>query len=702
MKAFVSICVLAFLLLITASRVNAQSTTQGHFRWRNDDGSETGATWRKALDTNDSLKAQSNVRLRIELYNMNSSGSAVDNSLSLYYSPDGSSYTEVTTDGSVNAWKLAPSSHFTDGAGTTEPLGQFPKSAVNFGGGLMIQSSSTFGLTILYLYSYEYEFCIIPTSNAVSGTRYYFRIQGGVGSGYDRTPSIVYTSPVVTTAASAIGFTTANVNGTVNAQNVSTTVRFVYGTSSGVYPDSVDAAPLTATGNTVTSESGALTGLTQGTIYYYRVSADNSSGYLLGAEKSFTTGLPEGYALSFSASDNDKVSIASSPNIPINNSCYTIEAWIKPNSMGTNGIVGWGNYGNGDQVNALRLDGDAILNYWWGDDLDASVGDLSGVWHHVAASFDGTTRTIYLDGNIVGSDNPSGTHAVPDATNFNIGVTNFGEFFDGVIDEVRIWNWSLPQDTIQAWMIQSITPAHPDYAHLVAYFKFDEGSGIIVNDSSSAHDNVGVLVNSPAWVVADLPVELTSFTASANGLNAVLTWKTSTEINNAGFEIERTPAHPSPLTGEGQGGGSWTTVGSVAGAGTSNSPKSYSFTDKVRRAGTYSYRLKQIDHNGAFKYSQEIQVQVGAAPKVFDLSQNYPNPFNPTTAIAFTVPSDGPTTLKVYNTLGQEVATLFNNVAKAGEFHQATFDGSRLASGIYFARLESGGKQMMKKMIMVK
>lgn len=95
-------------------------------------------------------------------------------------------------------------------------------------------------------------------------------------------------------------------------------------------------------------------------------------------------------------------------------------------------------------------------------------------------------------------------------------------------------------------------------------------------------------------------------------------------------------------------------------------------------------------------------VKVGIAPNVFDLSQNYPNPFNPTTSIQFSVPSDGRVTLKVYNTIGQEVATLFNDVAKAGEYHQAVFDGSRLASGIYFARLDFGGKQMMKKMAMIK
>ena len=68
----------------------------------------------------------------------------------------------------------------------------------------------------------------------------------------------------------------------------------------------------------------------------------------------------------------------------------------------------------------------------------------------------------------------------------------------------------------------------------------------------------------------------------------------------------------------------------------------------------------------------------------------------------FTVPTDGKATLKVYNTLGQLVVTLFDGVATAGQYNQATFDGSRLASGIYFSRLEFGGKMQMKKMVLLK
>ena len=213
--------------------------------------------------------------------------------------------------------------------------------------------------------------------------------------------------------------------------------------------------------------------------------------------------------------------------------------------------------------------------------------------------------------------------------------------------------------------------------------------GGAVDQLASAPYTQGMTIGSPI----SLPIELATFTAATTYLTAQLQWTTATEINNAEFGVERSL----PVRG-----GAWMEVGSIPGAGNSNSPRTYAFTDKVTTAGTYSYRLKQIDHNGIFKYSQEIQVEVGLAPRTFSLLQNYPNPFNPTTTIEFTVPSDGRATLKVYNTIGQEVATLFNDVASAGEYHQAVFDASRFASGIYFARIEFAGQQMTKKMMVIK
>ncbi|HET9132126.1 MAG TPA: T9SS type A sorting domain-containing protein, partial [Terriglobia bacterium] len=193
-----------------------------------------------------------------------------------------------------------------------------------------------------------------------------------------------------------------------------------------------------------------------------------------------------------------------------------------------------------------------------------------------------------------------------------------------------------------------------------------------------------------------LPVEMASFTATASRLTASLQWKTATEVNTSGWEIQRSALGPAPSNLQ------WIDAGFVKGAGTSTSPRQYAFVDHDLSAGMYAYRLKQLDQDGSSRLSKEVNVEVGNAPRVFTLSQNYPNPFNPTTTIEFTLQNDGRVVLKVYDILGREVATLMDENRKAGEYQQAVFDGSRYSSGVYFAVLQSGGKQLIRKMLMLK
>jgi uncharacterized membrane protein len=187
-----------------------------------------------------------------------------------------------------------------------------------------------------------------------------------------------------------------------------------------------------------------------------------------------------------------------------------------------------------------------------------------------------------------------------------------------------------------------------------------------------------------------LPVQLTSFTAAMQGTSAILNWATATEKNNAGFQIERSIA----------GSNVWAEVAFVNGHGTSSTPNSYSYEDKNLASGAYIYRIKQIDNDGTFKY-YTANVDAGATHG-FQLCSNYPNPFNPSTDIQFSVPQDGYASLKVYNMLGQEVQTLFSGNAIAGHYVKATFNGSRFASGIYFARLQYNGKSLVQRMLMTK
>ncbi len=187
-----------------------------------------------------------------------------------------------------------------------------------------------------------------------------------------------------------------------------------------------------------------------------------------------------------------------------------------------------------------------------------------------------------------------------------------------------------------------------------------------------------------------IPVELTSFAANVNNLGqVVLNWQTASELNNQGFEIERRMESSE-----------FRTIGFVEGAGTVTETRNYSFVDKTADQGINYYRLKQMDFNGTYAYSDEVEVDV-TGPLTFELEQNYPNPFNPSTNIKFSVPESGNVKLSVYNLVGEEVAVLVNGFSQAG-FFEVTFDASNLSSGVYLYKLQSANSVQTKKMMLLK
>ncbi|MGD8780485.1 MAG: T9SS type A sorting domain-containing protein [Ignavibacteria bacterium] len=195
---------------------------------------------------------------------------------------------------------------------------------------------------------------------------------------------------------------------------------------------------------------------------------------------------------------------------------------------------------------------------------------------------------------------------------------------------------------------------------------------------------------------APLPVELTFFSASIFNNSVQLLWDTATEINNYGFEIERKELDQiaGSLASE------WEKIGFVNGHGNSNSPKSYSFIDGSPLSTKAAYRLKQIDFDGTFDYSNVIEV-TAELPAEYELKQNYPNPFNPETTINFALPETQLVNLSIYNILGEKIKELVNEELEPG-FHSVFFDGSGLASGTYIYRLETNNFSQVKKMLLVK
>ena len=194
----------------------------------------------------------------------------------------------------------------------------------------------------------------------------------------------------------------------------------------------------------------------------------------------------------------------------------------------------------------------------------------------------------------------------------------------------------------------------------------------------------GTLCNGP------LPVELSLFTATLSKNEISLFWKTETEVDNYGFDVERRIDD-----------GDWNQITFVQGNGNSNSPKEYSYNDKELFGGgsKFQYRLKQIDNDGSFEYSDLVEVEV--VPAKFELSQNYPNPFNPSTTIQFSIPKQTQLKIIIYNMLGEQVKTLAEGTYETG-YHKVTLYASSLPSGTYIYRLESSDFVSVKKMMLLR
>ena len=188
-----------------------------------------------------------------------------------------------------------------------------------------------------------------------------------------------------------------------------------------------------------------------------------------------------------------------------------------------------------------------------------------------------------------------------------------------------------------------------------------------------------------------VPVELTSFTATTQARQVDLKWTTATENNNLGFNIER-----KQLESE------WETIGFKLGNGTTLEQKEYSFIDDITdiNARLINYRLKQIDYDGSYEYSDEVIVD-NPAPVDYNLQQNYPNPFNPVTTISYGLPVKSEVELVIYNALGEGVIQLTNEEKEAGRY-SVEFNATELTSGIYFYRLQAGSFVETKKMVLMK
>ncbi|HQI41006.1 MAG: hypothetical protein B6D44_14540 [Ignavibacteriales bacterium UTCHB2] len=288
-----------------------------------------------------------------------------------------------------------------------------------------------------------------------------------------------------------------------------------------------------------------------------------------------------------------------------------------------------------------------------------------------------------------------------------------------LVDSFSVWDDRAPNELTQAFPLVFPTPQDTIY-WAFAYTAPDSvltdtlyscGLSIVYDSIPDARDRWNFGPKFPVTVIqSPVPVELVSFNLLVTDNDVTLTWATATETNNAGFEIERNKKLD--VRSE-----AWQSIGFIAGTGTITKPHTYSYIDKNLSAGNYQYRLKQIDLDGTFQYSKTIEAEI-LSPNEFVLEQNYPNPFNPVTKIRYSIPTPpssspltkgrnevGFVTLKVYDILGNEVATLVNEYKPAGTYEvefQSSVNSHQLASGVYYYQLKAGEYVQTKKMIYLK
>lgn len=240
-----------------------------------------------------------------------------------------------------------------------------------------------------------------------------------------------------------------------------------------------------------------------------------------------------------------------------------------------------------------------------------------------------------------------------------------------------------PADPVKVGQYDTYPSSSGTFDGVWGVYPFLPSGNIIVSDVSTGLYIFDFLLDSP------LPVELNSFTASVNNGEVNLTWETASEINNLGFELQRSMDNKT-----------WNTFAFIEGKGNSSIATKYSYVDKNPPAWKTFYRLVQNDYDGAKKIFDVIEVNA-AVPESFSLQQNFPNPFNPETAIRYNIPQDSYVSLKILNNLGEEVTTIVDEYQSEGGY-EIQFRGNNLPSGLYIALLQAGSQISSIKMILLK
>lgn len=362
----------------------------------------------------------------------------------------------------------------------------------------------------------------------------------------------------------------------------------------------------------------------------------------------------------------------------------------------TNGGIDWQGFdyfnsfdGGFEKVGIINENSVIVPGYYYsGEKVFFKTTDGGTTWTEIPTNLDMIGRIQFINDNIGWIESSWGLYKTSDGGfNWEQQVTNVFDF-DFINENI---GWYINGNQIKmttdggfSWTSQN--SGTNNTLHSINFV--DQNYGWISGDNGTILHTIN----------GGTPVELVSFKADVAGDKVNLSWLTATEFNNRGFEIQKSTASTQ--------NGDWKIIGFIDGNGSTTKPHSYSFTEENLTSGKYSYRLKQIDFDGTFRYSQIIEAEVNLS-REFSLSQNYPNPFNPVTTIKYSLPSVNSSggrdlvTLKVYDVLGNEIRTLVSEEQSPG-FHKVIFDAENLPSGVYIYRLTAGSYSSSRKLILLK
>jgi len=548
-------------------------------------------------------------------------------------------------------------------------------------------------------------------------------------AGISTTQTVSLPTSVTSNSMTLNGTITSN---TASSQQVS--YHFAYGTDKSNLNLVTTTQTATAVVGPGTAVSAALTGLTSGTTYYYQLVTDGG----LSSVYSFLLGspIPSSNLKLHLRADGGVISLSSA-----------VSEWNDLSGNGNNASQGTG--ANQPALVSNSLNGNPVIRFNGSTSslalpASSTLGIQSNPYEMfmVAKSSSSNVQFLIAGGyeNFEYHLNGVGARFIPlqtsPGTYLDLGTT--GTYTDG---NAHIFSARASSSggavrvdgadggTSSANILSSNSGALQLGVRSAGgyYFSGDIAEVILYNTNLSTSDRSTVehyLANRYGITSGALPVELTSFTANVIDGKVLLNWQTATEVNNYGFEVQRLAVNNEPLAkSQKLNTNSWSKIAFIQGHGNSNSPKSYSFTDNLANSlalnhdlNRLQYRLKQIDFDGKYEYSDVVEVKV-ETPAKFELAQNYPNPFNPETTIEFSIPaSPSPSqgeglrvrsvTLKVFDILGREVATLVDEQKAPGnyevKFNVKTLHATSLPSGVYFYTLQCGNFRETKKLLLAK